>query len=322
MSVFPDGYVLTGEFSDFDALASATAGWDVRYSQVGSGAFSGAVEIACTASVQIIRESWSAPLLVEGLQPRDAVSIALVPSAPAGVRWLGSDYDPQRTLIGGTPGHEVHFVGLGPVDIVAVSIQRTMFERHVWARFGEEGVPLARDLNLRALPDAANCVERAGAMDAFRGVLRSGAANRPEARRSLEAAMLQVLLDGVDLDTAAKPVPLSVRWRIARRAEEVLRTRLDDPPSLAELCRLTRATERTLHAAFRDAFGLPPLRYLRNLRLNAARRRLRRCEGSVTEVAADLGFFHFARFSEEYRTLFHQLPSETLRQARQEARAA
>ncbi|WP_165982562.1 helix-turn-helix domain-containing protein [Dankookia rubra] len=38
----------------------------------------------------------------------------------------------------------------------------------------------------------------------------------------------------------------------------------------------------------------------------------------MTEVAADLGFFHFARFSAEYRELFHELPSETLRRARQE----
>ncbi|TDH60418.1 AraC family transcriptional regulator [Dankookia rubra] len=45
---------------------------------------------------------------------------------------------------------------------------------------------------------------------------------------------------------------------------------------------------------------------------------MRRDEGSVTEVAADLGFFHFARFSAEYRELFHELPSETLRRARQE----
>ncbi len=321
MSAFPDGLAIAGEFSDFDALASATAGWELTYSQVGGGAFSGAVEIACTASLQIIRETWSAPLLVEGTQPRDAVSIALVPAAPAGVRWLGTEYDPERTLIGGLPGHEVHFVGLGPVEIVAVSIDRERFEQHVRARFGEDGVPLARDLNLRAMPGAASCAERAHAMDAFRGVLRSGAARRPMARHSLEEAILQVLLDGLDLDTAARPVPLTVRWRIARKAEEVLRARLDDPPSLTELCQLTRAGERTLHAAFRDAYGMAPLRYLRNLRLNAARRRLRRREGSVTEIAADLGFFHFARFSEEYRSLFHQLPSETLRQARLEAAA-
>ncbi len=321
MSAFPDGLVIAGEFSDFDALASATAGWELTYSQVGGGAFSGAVEIACTAAIQIIRETWSAPLLVEGTQPRDAISIALVSSAPAGVRWLGTEYDTERTLIGGLPGHEVHFVGLGPVDIIAVSIGRERFEEHVRARFGEDGVPRARDLNMRALPGAASCVERARALDGFRGVLRSGAANRREARHSLEEAILQMLLDGLDLDRALQPVPLTLRWRTARRAEEVLRTRLDDPPSITELCQLTRTSERTLHAAFRDAYGMSPLRYLRNLRLNAARRRLRRREGSVTEIAADLGFFHFARFAEEYRTLFHQLPSETLRQARLEAAA-
>jgi transcriptional regulator GlxA family with amidase domain len=34
---------------------------------------------------------------------------------------------------------------------------------------------------------------------------------------------------------------------------------------------------------------------------------------SVTQVASDQGFMHFGRFSQYYRSLFGELPSDTLR---------
>jgi len=37
---------------------------------------------------------------------------------------------------------------------------------------------------------------------------------------------------------------------------------------------------------------------------------------SVTNEAARWGFLHFGRFAQEYRALFGELPSETLRRSR------
>jgi transcriptional regulator GlxA family with amidase domain len=56
--------------------------------------------------------------------------------------------------------------------------------------------------------------------------------------------------------------------------------------------------------------------YLRALRLNIARRRLRSTETeqlTVARVASDLGFSHLGHFSGAYRTLFGETPSQTPR---------
>lgn len=318
MSVFRGGHVLAGEFNDFDALASATADWDVTYSQVGGGAFTGTLEIATTGAVQIIRQRWSAPLLVEGGQPRGAVSFGIIVDTAGEVRSHGSDFQYQRTMIGGLPGHEVHLMSLARLDVVAVSIELGLFQRHAAALLGIEWTRLGRNLQLHMLPGAAACPARGQALGAMLQTIASNALRTPAARHYMQEAAVHTLLDGVTVGAVLAEVPLTVRRRAARAAEEVLRARLDDPPSLAELCQATGASERTLHAAFQDCYGLPPKRYLRVLRLNAARRRLRRGGGKVTEIAADLGFFHFARFSAEYREFFNELPSETLRRARQE----
>jgi AraC family ethanolamine operon transcriptional activator len=129
--------------------------------------------------------------------------------------------------------------------------------------------------------------------------------------------VLQILLGDFAADLgSALPISAPTRRRVARAAEAVMRARLCEPPSLRELCELVGAPERTLHHAFQESFGMTPKAYLRALRLNAAHRRLRRGLGTVTEVATDLGLFHFGRFATEYRAMFGEMPSATLRDAR------
>ena len=44
-------------------------------------------------------------------------------------------------------------------------------------------------------------------------------------------------------------------------------------------------------------------------------RRRQRGQRSVSEIALDWGFSHFGQFAQDYRHLFGELPSETLRTA-------
>jgi AraC family transcriptional regulator, ethanolamine operon transcriptional activator len=203
------------------------------------------------------------------------------------------------------------------VDVVSVLADHALFARHVRGRFGVDAAALGSDWLLRAAPSMAGCAERGRAILALQSVLSSRAAASHEARHRLQECVLQILLDGLETDAASpRAAPSPVRRRVARAAEEVLRERIDDPPSLRELCELLGTPEHTLHHAFQECFGMAPKPYLRALRLSAAHLRLRRGRGPVTEVAADLGLFHFGRFAAEYRAMFGEPPSETLRRAR------
>jgi AraC family transcriptional regulator, ethanolamine operon transcriptional activator len=56
---------------------------------------------------------------------------------------------------------------------------------------------------------------------------------------------------------------------------------------------------------------------VKSVRLTAARRALQdpSATTSVTDVALQRGFFHLGRFAHDYRELFGESPSETLRRA-------
>jgi AraC family ethanolamine operon transcriptional activator len=314
MSILADGLVTAREYDDFDAMAAAAPAWNLEFTQLGMGRFGGSFEAASTSELQIARFRSSSSLLIAGGRPRGSCGVGLVLSAPFGARPRGKNIDPLRSAPGHlTDGEEAHFIALGPLEIVTVVADRELFERHMLALYGRTLRSLGPDWFLRVATDAPDCAQRGRAMLGLQSVLLSGAASTPDSRRRLQECTLHILLDGLQTDATRTAFSAPQRRRVARAAEEVLRARLDDPPSLRELCEEVGAAQRTLHHSFQEAFGIAPKSYLRALRLSAAHRRLRRGEGPVTTVASDLGMFQFGRFALEYRAMFGETPSTTLR---------
>lgn len=86
-------------------------------------------------------------------------------------------------------------------------------------------------------------------------------------------------------------------------------------PSVAELCAHVGASQRVLEYAFRKLLQIPPVTYLRVVRLNRVRTDLRTPTDpslTVTEAATRWGFLHLGRFAVDYRRMFGESPSQTL----------
>lgn len=87
---------------------------------------------------------------------------------------------------------------------------------------------------------------------------------------------------------------------------------------LTELADFTGYSLRAMELIFKKTVGMTPTRWFINIRLNGALRDLMQGteSTSVSEVANRWGFQHLARFSEQYRKAFGELPSKTLARAR------
>lgn len=108
----------------------------------------------------------------------------------------------------------------------------------------------------------------------------------------------------------------SGRIDVVRRVEQHLFDNLAVPQTVDNLCRIADTSRRTLEYSFKDYFGTSPKRFIKALKLNAARDDL--LAGSygseqVVEIASGLGFTHMGQFSTDYRHMFGEKPSETLR---------
>ncbi|MFE3883230.1 helix-turn-helix domain-containing protein [Streptomyces lydicus] len=64
-------------------------------------------------------------------------------------------------------------------------------------------------------------------------------------------------------------------------------------------------------SAFRDRLGLPPLSYVRNLRLDRIRADILASTDPIGTIAYRWGVCHLGRFASPYRDRFAELPSDT-----------
>jgi AraC-like DNA-binding protein len=101
------------------------------------------------------------------------------------------------------------------------------------------------------------------------------------------------------------------------RVVDYMHANLAAPITLADLVRESGVAGRTLLQHFRHFKGVPPMRYLRDLRLRRVRAELESGRATrVSETAMRWGFAHAGRFSVEYRQRFGESPSQTLMRRR------
>ena len=100
-----------------------------------------------------------------------------------------------------------------------------------------------------------------------------------------------------------------------KRARDYIHANLGAPIALADLATVAGCGYRTLQAAFNEAYGMSPMSYLRQIRLQKAHAEFLSGtkSGTISEIAQKWGFAHMGRFSQSYACEFGELPSETIR---------
>lgn len=103
--------------------------------------------------------------------------------------------------------------------------------------------------------------------------------------------------------------------RLVRRAEEYALAHLGGALSVEDLARAAGVSLRCLQENFQTFRGVTPMQYVRERRMERVRADLSTATPgtSVTAVALRWGFTQLGRFAVEYRQLYGESPSETLR---------
>lgn len=134
----------------------------------------------------------------------------------------------------------------------------------------------------------------------------------------LEARLVTAIIDSLLAASHLQPRPASARKQLADAARMLC---LQDPQasvSLEGAAEVLGISRRYLQTCFQTSFGLSASQLLRAERLSRvrlslveAREKQKAC--SIGDVAATAGFWHWSRFSADYRQMFGELPSQTLR---------
>jgi AraC-like DNA-binding protein len=100
-----------------------------------------------------------------------------------------------------------------------------------------------------------------------------------------------------------------------RIARDYIHAHACEAPTVAEIAAAAGVGVRALALGFEKHFGMSPLRYLQQVRLDGARAQLvvAGSRETVTRIALDWGFANPGVFAARYRERFGESPAETLR---------
>ena len=308
--------IVEGRFDDIDAMAASPLAWDQTYEQIGRGRFQGRVTQLLLDQVQLGRAVWSPGVLQRGSAPKGTWAFGLPLVAEGSLHVRRRPAAPGE-LIAATSRDDVGFAATGPTDLMIVALPTSSIDRWVQTRRGIDRFDLDLPSPRWQVP-ADEIARRARTLSSLLEALTTESDDllTDQVLPRIESQIFDVILDMIP--SAEIIEPLHNRASIARAVFAVLNERIDDPPSITELCLAVGAKERTLHLSCVEAFGRPPAKLLAELRLNAARRALLhpRKQTSVAAVAMLYGFTHFGRFADIYRRQFGELPSATFGKAR------
>ncbi|MBK5967295.1 MULTISPECIES: helix-turn-helix domain-containing protein [Thiorhodovibrio] len=335
------GYIETDDPIVFEATSRP---WEVMSEPMGEQSFFNRKHYLATQSVVLYREQFSVTTRLRGMSPPGKLVVVVPLQLGEETRFFGHGPEPTAIRIS-EPGALDAIVDAEYAHFI-ILLDQEFLQR----RLGEDAAHLSDAavrrggllLGPEEFADFAAWLNRvlvtAGPRD--RGRQNAGAGARQIVRKARlnpeKAARLSALLEEelperlLDLcKTARKRLPPpragASRYRVVTQALEYLSEGSSLMPSVSELCEAAGAKQRTLEYAFEERFGLSPLRFVRVYRLHQARRELAAAApGStrVADVAFAQGFRHLSRFSQEYKRLFGEKPSQTLARRARAAAAA
>lgn len=306
---------------DADEHAACLTNWQQRYDQLTAGAFAGVFEEVCFGRLQLFREGLNQSVhQIGGAWPGSrtfAVPVAIEGTGSFG----GAFYDANSMLtLGGQD--ELDFRTPRRLEILACTADSSALNDYAMQ---VEHRDLEAELAGRSLaPTTPEGIRALGSLLAtMMASLRATPEllHHPQMRKAMEQAVFATLLDTVATGSAraAAPPSSSARQQLVARARAYMEAHIDEAITVADLCIELGVSRRTLQYSFQDVLDLNPVKFLRAIRLNAVRRALKaadpRSGATVADIAARWGFWHLSHFSADYKAMFSELPSETLRRS-------
>lgn len=307
---------------DVDEQAQALDGWCQYYEQLSAGRFQGDAWQLVMDEGTLLREHTNRHLREQITPPPDHLVLAVPLAVQPGSVFAGRPLERESLLVFG-PDEEHELVAAGELDLIGMVVHRDLVAG--LAPLKQEWLAQAqRERNLGLSPDCASAVRHTllALSTSLDGEQREDTLDRLSQRGAsaelLSATLTQTVLLAMQCNgqpsSIAIPRRAEARLKVVKRAIAFMRDRLHDDIGVADICAAAFASRRSLQYCFEEHLRTTPQAYLRALRLNEARRSLKRSgERSITDLANALCFASHSHFTRHYKRMFDELPSDTLR---------
>lgn len=302
------GGVISGEFLDIDHFREHLRGWDTPAVQIGAGPLSVRLNSMDLGGV-VFSDIRVNRKVIDHSRPQPGWLKCVVNFSPAIFCGLEVDAGNLTIMVPGREYRSILVDNWYSIEIVVA-----------WPVLAEEGLWLAP--HLLSGPDHATIPLPPGLVTRCRRLAEVAFGGNGSSVQ-LRCALLRTLDTAFRIASRGRCMPDQQRriegYRLTQRMIRCVESRFGQRVTVSEVAGELDVTPRALHYAVRSTLGLSPLDLILALRLNHVRNELwdaRRSDLSVTTAALAQDFGHLGRFSQQYRTLFGELPSQTLQRIR------
>ncbi len=315
------GLCFRESFPLFAQMAEAAQGWDLDFQQLSASVEPCWLEQYSTEGMLYSRASFDSHFHQMGGPVVGFRTFALRAYGCSDFRWCDEAAYPN-SLIVFPEGGQFESISRPGFDIFTVSLSSTLLARIAETEFQSP-------LSILLSEQGQICHLAASTVRGLRSQLHRLSNNLGHSRvdQAEQNGLLQgwevehVLARGIleCLDRSRFHPPRdsrSKRMKALEKAIEIIRWRATDKLCISDLASQTGVSRRTLESAFQDGIGVSPAAYLKATRLRALNRNLlqtARDESSVANICQLHGFINLGQLAADYRAMFGELPSVTLR---------
>jgi len=302
--------------TDIDEMTLAFSDWRMDIVQQECGKFFGSLNTFSTTGgkINFCSAYIERRVFGKGQHPKGSVMFTFIES-PTSSTWNGEDVQPFKLFISDAERGLDLDAGKGFISY-SVSIDKHLLEKWLW----EEGIPTLGNWNF--------CLD-------FKKT------RRLEKARDLHQVISNAVYRGefsisefkLTLIEALHPLSKKQLSRIAINFAPIHESveMIHDAVRLGQEINLERVLEfyggpmRTFYYNFKKYTGCTPHQYIKNLRLTAVHKMLKKADPGLTgvrEVAYQFGFRHLGQFAKDYNQLFGEMPSHRLKRSAFESNLA
>ena len=309
--LFPAG--LKVDFLDLNTeeMDFYTRAWNLEYVQMQKGLYMGSVTAVHTPHMQLMRTPHSHGLLLKGDFPKGTILIAAVVTK-ADVTFQNKVADKHEIKILRS-GDEIDFLCSGESETFTIAVEEKFFDAAYYKYFGQEFHLCKKNKQVYIDPQFLSYFTQ-GIEQWISYLMQDHDPLMIEMHYdNIESQILEHVFSCIYLEDDQK---LRQKFKI-KKARDLLHESIGEVNSIVNLAEELGISERLLHHAFKKNYGIPPKKYLLNLRMHSVKQELLLADPSTT-IASIIQKYHFynqSTFTQAYKEMFGKLPSDSLKKS-------
>ncbi len=295
--------------NNLEDLATGIKGGFFKYTQLSEGVFEADTLRADLGRGVIDYAHINTALLADGTYPSDAITIVILLDADTNIAFGGANSKINDFVIMKENGKAIASIA-NNAEWVSFSMQRSDLE--------DLGIKEKFDENKLYQEQTPSHLYLASV---FRSVVSELLLSTEENPVKLNADHLYnyliettayMLTEGMDNESLLQ----EDYFQSAEKISHFLHNHIEEDIQMVDLCREAHMSERTLQRVCQKIFNKTPRELIKAHRLNAIKKILESTTDetiNLLHLSMDFGFMHQGRFAGEYKKLFGESPSQTLR---------